>query len=236
MENVRLANVAVQVLWSEPTKDLPYVFQRLKIGRISEYGELPDLEAMYKSLREEPPRGVPEEGGRFVMTGVTKPGFAGSPLHEVIVTVYISRDNVKRLGMLPGKVLDMDLSLEVTRDSQIRPTVVNTEKVESTTLVTWFDELPKPSKAIPINPLTPPVIPLSAIPNIKDYILDVIFNGPAVTVKWTDGTKTTVKAQKGEKIDPEKGFAMAVVKKVFGNNREYYHTVLHWLKKSKNAQ
>lgn len=62
-------------------------------------------------------------------------------------------------------------------------------------------------------------------PNIKD----VIFNPPATIILWNDGTKTVVKAQDGEPYDPEKGFAMAVTKKHFGNNHEYYDEVKKWL-------
>ena len=52
-------------------------------------------------------------------------------------------------------------------------------------------------------------------------IKDVIFNNPATIVLWVDGTKTVVKAKK-EKFDPEKGLAMAIVKKAFGNTYDYY--------------
>lgn len=62
-------------------------------------------------------------------------------------------------------------------------------------------------------------------------IKNVIFNDPATIVFWSDGTKTVVKAQDGEVFDPEKGLAMAISKKALGNNREYYHTFLRWLKK-----
>lgn len=61
-------------------------------------------------------------------------------------------------------------------------------------------------------------------------IKNVIFNDPATIVFWSDGTKTVVKTQEGEIFDPEKGLAMAISKKVLGNQREYYHTFLHWLK------
>lgn len=50
----------------------------------------------------------------------------------------------------------------------------------------------------------------------------VIISGPATTVIWADGTKTVVKAQNGEPMDKEKGLAMAIVKKVFGNKGKYY--------------
>lgn len=54
-------------------------------------------------------------------------------------------------------------------------------------------------------------------PSIKDGI----FNGPATIVLWQDGTKTIVKAQNGEPVDKEKGLAMAIVKKVYGNKGNY---------------
>lgn len=41
----------------------------------------------------------------------------------------------------------------------------------------------------------------------------VIFNDPATIVFWTDGTKTVVKTH-DEPFDPEKGIAMALVKKM----------------------
>ena len=74
------------------------------------------------------------------------------------------------------------------------------------------------------------IIPLSQ-QKLKPQIKNVIFNNPATIVFWSDGTKTVVKTQDGETFDPEKGLAMAVSKKALGNNREYYHTFLHWLKK-----
>lgn len=54
-------------------------------------------------------------------------------------------------------------------------------------------------------------------PSIKD----VIFSGPATIVLWQDGTKTIVKAQNGETVDKEKGLAMAIVKRVYGNKGNY---------------
>ena len=59
------------------------------------------------------------------------------------------------------------------------------------------------------------------VPKIKNVIL----NDPAVIVMWEDGTKTVVKAQ-GERFDPEKGLAMAISKKAFGNKHSYYSVFL----------
>lgn len=64
-------------------------------------------------------------------------------------------------------------------------------------------------------------------------ITNVIFNPPATIVFWSDRTKTVVKCDyEYETYDPEKGLAMAIAKKMIGDNkRAYYHTFLHWLKK-----
>jgi hypothetical protein len=47
----------------------------------------------------------------------------------------------------------------------------------------------------------------------------VIFNAPATIVMWSDGDKTVVKCQDGDKFDPEKGLAMACMKKLLGTNK-----------------
>lgn len=60
-------------------------------------------------------------------------------------------------------------------------------------------------------------------------IRKVIFNDPATIILWRDGTKTVVKTQNGEKYDPEKGFAMAISKKCFGNIGHYYDIFKKWV-------
>ena len=49
-------------------------------------------------------------------------------------------------------------------------------------------------------------------------IKKVIFNEPATIILWTDGSKTIVKCAEDEVFDAEKGFAMAVCKKLFGSD------------------
>lgn len=61
-------------------------------------------------------------------------------------------------------------------------------------------------------------------------IVKVIFNDPATIVLWGDGSKTVVKA-KNEPFDPEKGLAMAIAKKHFGNTGRYYEVFKRWLPK-----
>lgn len=64
------------------------------------------------------------------------------------------------------------------------------------------------------------------LPKIKN----VIFNPPATIIFWQDDTKTVVKAV-NEPYDPEKGLAMAISKKAFGNNQSYYSIFEKNLKK-----
>ena len=67
----------------------------------------------------------------------------------------------------------------------------------------------------------------SHIPEIKN----VIFNDPATIVFWEDGTKTVVKCQDGDEFDPEKGLAMAIAKKAYGNKGSYCNKMKKWLPK-----
>lgn len=53
----------------------------------------------------------------------------------------------------------------------------------------------------------------------KPTIKKVIFNDPATIVFWTDGTKTIVKCGENDDFDPEKGIAMACMKKLLGTNK-----------------
>lgn len=54
---------------------------------------------------------------------------------------------------------------------------------------------------------------------IKPKVKKVIFNNPCTIVIWNDNTKTIVKCQKGDKFDEEKGLAIAMCKKLYGNTQ-----------------
>lgn len=58
--------------------------------------------------------------------------------------------------------------------------------------------------------------------DVRSNIKDVIFSDRVTVVLWKDGTKTMVRAGENDRYDPEKGFAMAVAKKMFGNKGNYY--------------
>ena len=52
--------------------------------------------------------------------------------------------------------------------------------------------------------------------NIPGMIDRVIFNDPATIILWKDGSKTVVKRSEDDIWDPEKGFCMAIIKKLYG--------------------
>lgn len=62
----------------------------------------------------------------------------------------------------------------------------------------------------------------------RPRIEKVVFNPPATIVFWKDGTKTVVKVQNNEDFDPEKGLAMAITKKTFGNAGSYFDVIKEW--------
>ena len=62
-------------------------------------------------------------------------------------------------------------------------------------------------------------------------IKKVLYKNPATIVFWEDGSKTAVVCQKNDKYDPEKGLAMAILKKMNGNTGSYYKVFKKWLPK-----
>ena len=56
--------------------------------------------------------------------------------------------------------------------------------------------------------------------DIPGMIDRVIFNDPATIILWNDGSKTVVKRSDDDVWDYEKGFCMAVIKKLYGNTRK----------------
>lgn len=56
----------------------------------------------------------------------------------------------------------------------------------------------------------------------------VIFNDPATIVIWSDGIKTVVKCA-NEEFDKEKGLAMAICKRVLGNEGNYFNEFRKWI-------
>lgn len=64
-------------------------------------------------------------------------------------------------------------------------------------------------------------------------ICKVIFNDPATVVLWSDGTKTVVKCGPEDTFDTEKGLAMAIAKKMAGNDNRFHKVFKQYTKKKK---
>lgn len=62
---------------------------------------------------------------------------------------------------------------------------------------------------------------------VMPKIENVIFNGPATIVFWSDDTKTVVKCCEDDEYDPEKGIAIAISKKAMGDCKD----IKKWSKK-----
>lgn len=72
-------------------------------------------------------------------------------------------------------------------------------------------------------------------PDPAPEISKVIFNPPATIVYWSDKTKTVVKCHEGDVFDPEKGLAMAIVKKMNGNTGKYCDIFKKWVPEEKGT-
>lgn len=64
-------------------------------------------------------------------------------------------------------------------------------------------------------------------------IQKVIFNRPATVVFWSDGTKTVVKCAPHDVYDAEKGLAMAITKKMYGNDHRFHKAFNKWVPEDK---
>lgn len=64
-------------------------------------------------------------------------------------------------------------------------------------------------------------------------IRKVIFNDPATIVLWSDGTKTVVKCGPEDTFDMEKELAMAIIKKMAGNDNRFHKVFKQYTKKKK---
>lgn len=72
---------------------------------------------------------------------------------------------------------------------------------------------------------SPAPTPTSYLPEIKK----VHFSGPATTVIWTDGTKTTVMCQDGDIYSEESGLALCIAKKAYGNMPNFNNIFRKWV-------
>lgn len=68
------------------------------------------------------------------------------------------------------------------------------------------------------------------IDKFRNKIKNVIFNGPCTIILWKNGEKTVVKCQEGDEYDAEKGFAIAIIKHMFGDTSYFNNIFKDWIK------
>ena len=69
----------------------------------------------------------------------------------------------------------------------------------------------------------------------KPTVERVIFNNPATIVLFSDGTKSVVKCQKGDKYSKEAGLSLAIAKRMLGN-KEFHKTFEKFIEISDNKK
>lgn len=67
-------------------------------------------------------------------------------------------------------------------------------------------------------------------------IKNVIFNPPATIVFWADGTKTVVKCCEEDVFSEECGLAMAICKKVYGNDNTFHKIFKKYIKEPEEVE
>jgi hypothetical protein len=155
----------------------------------------------------------------------------GSPdeyyIYNELEDVYYTRDTVDGRTHFQAKtqaVIDTDKASRVRRVTNspldrklctIDPSKVDISKeLDMLTALAGMQEMARRRKTVEIT--------------------RVIFNDPATIVFWSDGKKTVVKAV-NEPFDPEKGLAMAIAKRVLGNQGNYYNELKKWLPKKEEG-
>lgn len=71
--------------------------------------------------------------------------------------------------------------------------------------------------------------------NFSSKIKKVIFNPPATIIIWNTGEKTVVQTRGNETFDPEKGFVMAYLKYLLGNDNTFNKEIHRWVKEEDNV-
>lgn len=71
--------------------------------------------------------------------------------------------------------------------------------------------------------------PIAGVVVSMPTIKKVIFHDPATIIIWRDGTKTVVKCGENDTYDKEKGMAMAICKRLYGNKGNYNNIFKEWM-------
>lgn len=121
---------------------------------------------------------------------------------------------------MPPKNDTMSFSFDLTPDERVVnwDVLVNAFGLDPDDAVPFSEPNCSAEEAVPDDEEEEVAPMLNFIPHSKVIrAKSVIFSGPATTVIWSDGSKTTVKVSEGQEYDRYAGFCAAIVKKLYGS-------------------
>lgn len=142
----------------------------------------------------------------------------------VIIFLWPGVDSYLR-GIRPDAIFEIDKWISAAKLDYMYPKAkhpADEEKIDLVGYIARFERLCNYDRIIKENKYMATI----TLPPIKN----VIFNNPATIIFWADNTKTVVKCT-NEDFDPEKGLAMAIAKKSFGNEGNYFNQIKKWTEK-----
>lgn len=145
---------------------------------------------------------------RYIRTEIKSIHITNYALHEISIEVLVRDRDIKS-----WKSVDTSIYLTFMLLKEICKAKIEGDEV-CDILIQTSDEI---SRNYTLNEL----------PRIKQ----ILYKNPATIIYWSDGSKTVVKCQREDAYDPEKGLAMAILKKMNGNTGHYYKEFKKWLPK-----
>lgn len=145
-----------------------------------------------------------------------------------------AQSNYKNMKIVAVKFKGSNQIYEFLTNLKLQPgalyNIVADDKIEYNNPVYIVEYKEKQSYSGPLRILTKANI-IKGAPLPDDQIVNVWFNEGTTTIKWKDGTVTTVTTQWTDDFDPEKGIALCYMKKFFNNLGAFNKVFDKWIPK-----
>lgn len=139
---------------------------------------------------------------------------------------WATKHNLGTIGISTQRNISFSLLEKALRDIGIQLTAIQCSTVDS------HPEIRGYIINDPLFGMSPTALKMMGRPHPKK----VIFSGPATTILWKDGTKTTVKCQDEDVWDDEVGIAMCYLKKLLGNKGNFNNIFREAMKVAKEEK
>lgn len=144
------------------------------------------------------------------------------------------QSNIKNMKIVAVKFKGSNQIYEFLTNLKLQPgalySIIADDKIEYNNPVYIVEYRDKQSYNGPLRILTKANI-VKGAPLPDDKIVNVWFNQGTTTIKWKDGTVTTVTTQWADDFDPEKGIALCYMKKFFNNLGAFNKVFDKWIPK-----